>query len=142
MRAGSRRKFITSSACLGCALFGARCEHRAETASREVALARLEDLSARRTLFPIEKLVVFRELNEISVMGADCTHQSCMLKAFEREESGYVCVCHGSRFDAEGKVLTGPADRDLPRYRARLNSSGILMVNLADQVSAQWRLRF
>jgi hypothetical protein len=28
-------------------------------------------------------------------------------------EKTWDCPCHGARYDWEGKVLTGPADRDL-----------------------------
>lgn len=43
-----------------------------------------------------------------------CPHLGCQLR-WNREEKTWECPCHGSRFDREGRLLDGPAQRDLPR---------------------------
>ncbi len=44
-----------------------------------------------------------------------CTHQGCTV---HQEANGeFHCPCHGAVFSAEGKVLRGPAQRDLPRFK-------------------------
>lgn len=43
-----------------------------------------------------------------------CTHQGCTVKKVENGE--FHCPCHGAIFDKNGKVVRGPAERDLPRF--------------------------
>mgnify|MGYP002145162580 CR=1 FL=1 len=50
-----------------------------------------------------------------------CTHRSCELTALP---GSFECPCHGSRFDAEGQVLEGPAERPLPRFEVRATKDG------------------
>lgn len=41
----------------------------------------------------------------------NCPHMGCRLEK-NPEEGTYDCPCHGSRFDAEGHLIDGPAQRD------------------------------
>lgn len=45
-----------------------------------------------------------------------CTHLGCVPA---RGEEGWVCPCHGSRYDLSGRILRGPAPRNLevPPYK-------------------------
>lgn len=42
-----------------------------------------------------------------------CTHLGCHL-TWNPEEETYDCPCHGSRYDKYGRLLDGPAQKDLP----------------------------
>jgi Rieske Fe-S protein len=42
-----------------------------------------------------------------------CTHADTQLTP---AGEGYVCNAHGSRFDLDGKVLKGPAQKDLEQF--------------------------
>lgn len=44
--------------------------------------------------------------------SARCSHMGCELK-WNPEEESWDCACHGSRFDAEGKLLDNPAKKSL-----------------------------
>ena len=45
-----------------------------------------------------------------------CTHLGCRLNYFEKEGQ-LVCPCHQSRFTPEGKLVAGPATRDLQVFQ-------------------------
>lgn len=44
-----------------------------------------------------------------------CTHQGCTVQLADDDK--FHCPCHGSVFDRQGKVLKGPATRNLPRLQ-------------------------
>ncbi|RYE78327.1 MAG: FAD-dependent oxidoreductase, partial [Myxococcales bacterium] len=48
------------------------------------------------------------ETGKLSVVKARCPHLGGLVR-FNPAEKTWDCPCHGSRFDLEGKVLTGPA---------------------------------
>lgn len=62
-----------------------------------------------------EKVAVYKD-NEGNThkMSAVCTHMGCIV-GWNGEEKTWDCPCHGSRFDKNGKVIHGPAVKDLPR---------------------------
>ena len=67
-----------------------------------------------------------REANEVTVYSPICTHLGCGFR-WDGEEKKFKCPCHGSMFDAEGKVVGGPAPRPLDRLPVRIEN-GRLMV--------------
>ncbi|MCM0589336.1 MAG: FAD-dependent oxidoreductase [Gloeotrichia echinulata IR180] len=44
-----------------------------------------------------------------------CTHQGCTVQ--KADDGKFHCPCHGAVFAADGKVLKGPAQRDLSKYQ-------------------------
>jgi Rieske Fe-S protein len=62
----------------------------------------------------------------IMALSLSCTHLGCALEELENELS---CPCHGSRFDQNGHVLSGPADQDLPHLDIELSDEGILVLS-------------
>jgi len=50
-----------------------------------------------------------------------CSHLECLFD-WDSATGNFVCPCHGSRFDRHGRVLNGPATRDLDRYPLQLIS--------------------
>jgi ubiquinol-cytochrome c reductase iron-sulfur subunit len=43
-----------------------------------------------------------------------CTHLGCIPIAHQGEYDGFFCPCHGSQYDASGRVRHGPAPANLP----------------------------
>ena len=55
-------------------------------------------------------------------MSSVCTHSNCSDR-WSFGNNRFTCTCHGSVFDAAGKVLQGPASSPLPLYTATVNGS-------------------
>ncbi|HEX6164244.1 MAG TPA: Rieske (2Fe-2S) protein [Vicinamibacterales bacterium] len=65
--------------------------------------------------------------SSFSAIDAVCSHQSCTVTSFEG--SAYVCPCHGSRYDRNGRVLNGPAVAALRRFPTTF-ASGVVTIAL------------
>jgi glycine/D-amino acid oxidase-like deaminating enzyme/nitrite reductase/ring-hydroxylating ferredoxin subunit len=82
----------------------------------------LPRVRAERDIEKGEGRVVRRGLHHVAVYvdpqgarhecSATCPHLGCLV-AWNRAEKSWDCPCHGSRFDAYGKLLTGPSPEDL-----------------------------
>ncbi|RMH21016.1 MAG: Rieske (2Fe-2S) protein [Gemmatimonadetes bacterium] len=54
-----------------------------------------------------------------------CTHQGCQA---EPDGSRIVCPCHGSEYGPDGRVLKGPAERDLAAFPVRIEGGTLTIV--------------
>ena len=52
------------------------------------------------------------------VVYSTCTHLGCITKIAKKKFDGFICPCHNSAFDSLGRVLSGPAPKNLiiPKY--------------------------
>jgi len=51
-----------------------------------------------------------------------CTHQGCETAL---QGDRYVCPCHGAEFSNTGKVLQGPADKNLKTFKTTTDNENI-----------------
>ena len=62
-----------------------------------------------------KKLGLYKDENgNMHAVNPVCTHAKCIV-AWNTSERSWDCPCHGARFSPDGKVLTGPAARDLEK---------------------------
>jgi cytochrome b6-f complex iron-sulfur subunit len=74
---------------------------------------------------------VFRDRRGVRAMSAICTHLGCVVT---QTNEGFLCPCHGSNFDNEGEVLSGPAPRALDWLKVDVAPDGQLTVDLEQKV--------
>ena len=58
-----------------------------------------------------------------SALSLVCTHLGCTV---EKNAQGFACPCHGSRYDADGKVTHDPAAQPLRSLRVEVTDKGNL----------------
>lgn len=61
-------------------------------------------------------------------LNAICTHLGCVVP-WVAAENKFKCPCHGSQYDATGKVVRGPAPRSLPLAHANVQDDKIVLTN-------------
>jgi Rieske Fe-S protein len=63
----------------------------------------------------LKKIATYRDANgDLHTFSAVCPHLGCIVR-WDACEKTWDCPCHGSRFDALGCVVNGPAISDLER---------------------------
>src|SRR2546421_395915 len=62
-----------------------------------------------------KKVAVYRDVRgAVYEFSAVCSHLGCIVQ-WNPTERTWDCPCHGSRYDKMGKVINGPANKDLRR---------------------------
>jgi nitrite reductase/ring-hydroxylating ferredoxin subunit len=71
---------------------------------------------------------VVRRDGQLFALSSVCTHKGCKVRA--QADGSYLCKCHNSTFDRDGRVTRGPATRDLPRLAVAVDAAMCLQVDL------------
>jgi cytochrome b6-f complex iron-sulfur subunit len=107
---------------------------------RRFPLGRPRDFPPGSVTFVAERrLFVFNTAEGFYVVSAVCTHLGCNVN--HEPGRGFACPCHGSTFEQDGRVRTGPAAWPLPRFAMVLSRRGELVVDTRRRVGADFRLR-
>jgi nitrite reductase/ring-hydroxylating ferredoxin subunit len=68
--------------------------------------------------------VVVLDDGAFAAVGSTCTHRGCTV---EPEGPGFTCPCHGSEYDRRGRVLKGPAARNLQPFPATVQGGELVI---------------
>jgi cytochrome b6-f complex iron-sulfur subunit len=85
------------------------------------------------TFLEDERVFLVRQGNAFRCLSAVCTHLGCTVN---RAEKGYHCPCHGSVFDEQGSVKSGPAPHALAWFEVTLSKDNRLLVDKSRSVAA------
>lgn len=84
--------------------------------------------------------VLGRDSKGLYAMTTTCTHEGCDMVADGRITSGgVICNCHGSRFDANGNAVSGPAKDPLAHFAVTVDAAGNISVEGGSRVAASVR---
>ena len=78
-------------------------------------------------VLPEQKAYVVHSEAGFFALSATCTHLGCLTQ-YEKENNRIFCPCHGSRYDAHGRVTKKPAGSPLPALRVEVSSEGYLTI--------------
>jgi cytochrome b6-f complex iron-sulfur subunit len=85
------------------------------------------------------RLFVFNTPEGFYAISAVCSHLGCNVN--HEPDKGFACPCHGSTFEEDGRVRTGPAAWPLPRFPMSLSRRGELIVDTRRTVGPDFRLK-
>ncbi|MBN3582133.1 ubiquinol-cytochrome c reductase iron-sulfur subunit [Algoriphagus aestuarii] len=77
-------------------------------------------LSGGWLLINTAKVLVSKVGESFVALTSVCTHEGCDTN-WSFTNSTYNCSCHGSKFDAQGNVVSGPATTPLKVYETELS---------------------
>jgi Rieske Fe-S protein len=92
-----------------------------------------EDYAEGPTFLPNLRVFLFRKGNSFRAVSAVCTHLGCTVNL---ATNGFHCPCHGSLFNSNGGVVSGPAPSPLTWFLLTLSRDGHLVIDTAQQVNA------
>ncbi|MEW6738825.1 MAG: ubiquinol-cytochrome c reductase iron-sulfur subunit [Nitrospirota bacterium] len=83
-------------------------------------------------------IFIFSKDDGIYAISAICTHLGCIVN---QVDWGFLCPCHGSRYNEHGKVIGGPAPRSLAWLEISEAIDGSLEVDTAKSVPVGTKLK-
>jgi cytochrome b6-f complex iron-sulfur subunit len=79
-----------------------------------------------RSLIAEVPAILIHSPSGFSALSLVCTHLGCTV---EQKDNGFTCPCHGSRYDASGNVLRGPAQKPLRSLRVEITADQHLILH-------------
>ena len=76
---------------------------------------------------------LINDAGRLHAVSAICTHMGCRLKPAQGGP-GLRCLCHGSQFSPDGRVLAGLAPDPLPRITLRIEGGRVYARGTAEDV--------
>lgn len=64
--------------------------------------------------------------SEVAAFHPQCTHLGCAYH-WEGDKNQFICPCHASAFDPQGRVVGGPAPRALDSFQTKIQNGQLLL---------------
>jgi Rieske Fe-S protein len=87
-----------------------------------------------------QPVVVIRDADGVYAMTTICTHQQCDIsQSGSISTAALSCGCHGSQFDIDGNVTSGPARLPLDHFAVTIDDQGNITVQAGEVVAPDTR---
>lgn len=125
----NRRQFLgkirTLLGFLSLGFIGCKSSSERPYPPRPFKITNLSELKEGANFFPVQRVMLYKQGEALSALSMVCTHQACLLSPTEK---GFSCPCHGSQFELDGKVVTGPATQDLLKFEVSIGEDGSVSI--------------
>jgi cytochrome b6-f complex iron-sulfur subunit len=124
----ARNGFLWLSAVLGLGGLFRFMDYEANPAPKtefDLGLATNYPPGSRTLLADVPAVLIHNE-SGFSALSLTCTHLGCTV---EQKKDEFICPCHGSHFDLDGKLLHGPAAQPLVSLRIETTEDGKLILH-------------
>lgn len=68
--------------------------------------------------------------NNFYAVDTNCAHQGCVVNAYNSFLGAMQCSCHGSEYDIDGSLISGPARKGLVSYPATFDGVDTVSVRV------------
>jgi cytochrome b6-f complex iron-sulfur subunit len=106
---------------------------RSSSGSSFVDLGTVADLDTQGVLANSDvqgkNVAVIRDPNapgSLVAVSAVCTHAGCTV-AWDQGQGLFACPCHGERFNPDGSVSSGPSQKPLSTFEAKVEGDRVLV---------------
>jgi Rieske Fe-S protein len=134
----SRRQFVATAAALAIGLDIRKAF--ADSATQPTGDHRIDagpasDFASDNTydIFRDQGFFIISQDHKITALSSVCTHKGC--KVTEQKDHSFICKCHKSEFDRDGKVTQGPATKDLPHLAVTIDDQHHVLVDLDQKLA-------
>lgn len=129
-RAAAVTVFLGSSVKLEDLIAGVKSAEAANKVTKTINISDYPALSkvGGYAMISSNVIVIRSSKNSFTALNTICTHKKCDV---EFNGNKFECPCHGSEFTKTGKVLNGPAKKNLKKYSTSFNAdTGELTINM------------
>jgi isorenieratene synthase len=96
-----------------------------------VAIADIPEQGYKAIQTEIGLVFVKRDAAGVVALSAACSHMGCPV-GLNREGSGFLCPCHGGRYDGDGRPTGGPPKRPLVALEAIIEGDEVALRSSVD----------
>jgi len=123
MKNVGRRSFLRMATISFFALFGFVWNkitlNRLELNKQKVSVL---PYNRNKTVTFVDNYIIINNEEKAVVLSSHCSHLGCKINRTEMDR--LVCPCHGSEYDLNGKVLKGPAYKNLEIIPSKVIADG------------------